>query len=200
MNCSSARATACALALSSLLLAPVARAQAADTTHKLSGSGDIGFVNAAGNTDVTTLNVGEALTYSPVEVLRLAQSVAIVYGRTNGVESASLWQANARGDRDVGNRWGVYALLEFDRNTFASIDRRFQEGVGALNHPIRTIRTRWASSSVSGSSSSVRPATRAPPSQSGPWREVIDTASRRRRTAKSSSRSFPICSKRTGSA
>jgi putative salt-induced outer membrane protein YdiY len=138
MNCSSARATACALALSSLLLAPVARAQAADTTHKLSGSGDIGFVNAAGNTDVTTLNVGEALTYSPVEVLRLAQSVAIVYGRTNGVESASLWQANARGDRDVGNRWGVYALLEFDRNTFASIDRRFQEGIGALYHSLRT--------------------------------------------------------------
>ncbi|HEY2897523.1 MAG TPA: DUF481 domain-containing protein [Gemmatimonadaceae bacterium] len=126
------------ISLVSLLLTSIARAQAADTTHQLSGSGDIGFVNAAGNTDVTTLNVGEALTYAPVKALRLAQSVAIVYGRTNGIESASLWHGSLRGDRDLGNRWGTYALLEFDRNTFASIDRRFQEGIGALYHPIRT--------------------------------------------------------------
>jgi putative salt-induced outer membrane protein YdiY len=124
--------------LSSLMLASIAHAQAADTAHKLSGSGEIGFVNAAGNTDVTTLNLGQELSYAPTRVLRLAQSIAIVYGRTNGVESASLWQANLRGDRDLGNRWGTYALFEFDRNTFASIARRFQEGVGALYHPIRT--------------------------------------------------------------
>jgi len=127
-----------ALAALSIALAAGARAQAADTTHKLSGSGDVGFVNAAGNTEVTTLNVGEQLSYAPNKVLHFAQSVAIVYGRTDGVESASLWQGNLRGDRDLGNRWGAYALFEFDRNTFASIDRRFQEGVGALYHPIRT--------------------------------------------------------------
>jgi putative salt-induced outer membrane protein YdiY len=131
-------ARAVVISLVSLLLTSIASAQSADTTHKFSGSGDIGFVNAAGNTDVTTLNVGEELTYSPVKVLRLAQSVAIVYGRTNGVESASLWHGSVRGDRDLGNRWGTYALLEFDRNTFASLDRRFQEGVGVIYHPIRT--------------------------------------------------------------
>ena len=127
-----------ALSFAALLLACTARAQAKDTTHRFSGSGSIGFVNAAGNTNVTTLNVGEALTYAPVKVLRLAQSVAIVYGKTNGVESASLWQANLRADKDVGNAWGVYTLFEFDRNTFASIDRRFQEGLGVLYHPIRS--------------------------------------------------------------
>ncbi len=122
----------------SIALTTTAHAQAADTTHKLSGSGDIGLVNAAGNTEVTTLNVGEELSYAPNAVLHFAQSIAIVYGKTNGVESASLWQGNLRADRDLGHRWGAYALLEFDRNTFASIDRRFQEGVGALYHPIRT--------------------------------------------------------------
>ncbi|MBA2686048.1 MAG: DUF481 domain-containing protein [Gemmatimonadaceae bacterium] len=130
-----------ALSLSlSLSLSPfaVAHAQAPDTTHKFSGSGDFGFVNAAGNTEVTTLNVGEQLQYAPNKQLHFAQGLAIVYGRTDGVESASLWQGNLRGDRDLGNRWGAYALLEFDRNTFASIDRRFQEGIGALYHPIRT--------------------------------------------------------------
>jgi putative salt-induced outer membrane protein YdiY len=128
-----------ALALALLLfLTSHARAQQADTAHKLSGSGDFGFVNASGNTQVTTLNVGEELSYAPTTVFHLTQSVAVVYGKTDGVESASLWQGNLRGDRDLGNRWGVYALFEFDRNTFASIDRRFQEGVGALYHPIRT--------------------------------------------------------------
>jgi putative salt-induced outer membrane protein YdiY len=136
MNCWSARGVV--ISLAPLLFTSIASAQAADTTHTFSGSGDIGLVNAAGNTDVTTLNVGEALTYAPVKVLRLAQSIAIVYGRTNGVESASLWHGSLRGDRDLGNRWGTYALLEFDRNTFASIDRRFQEGIGALYHPIRS--------------------------------------------------------------
>jgi putative salt-induced outer membrane protein YdiY len=136
MNCMYTRVVA--FSVYSLVLTSGAHAQAADTAHKFSGSGDIGLVNAAGNTEVTTLNVGEEISYAPTKVLRLAQSIAIVYGRTNGVESASLWQGNLRADRDLGNRWGTYALFEFDRNTFASIDRRFQEGVGALYHPIRT--------------------------------------------------------------
>ena len=131
-------ARALALAALTFSVATAARAQAADTTHKLSGSGDFGFVNAAGNTSVTTLNVGEELSYAPTKVVHLTQTIAIVYGKTDGVESASLWQGNLRGDRDLGNRWGAYALFEYDRNTFASIDRRFQEGVGALYHPIRT--------------------------------------------------------------
>jgi putative salt-induced outer membrane protein YdiY len=137
MHWMSARALAPAFS-SLLLLSSIASAQASNTMHTFSGSGAFGFVNAAGNTDVTTLNIGEGLSYSPVKVLRLAQSIAIVYGRTNGVESASLWQGNLRIDRDLGNRWGTYALFEVDRNTFASIDRRFQEGIGALYHPIRT--------------------------------------------------------------
>jgi putative salt-induced outer membrane protein YdiY len=131
-------ARAVAFVALSIVLTEAAQAQAADTTHKFSGSGDFGFVNAAGNTEVTTLNVGEQLQYAPNKVLHFEQSVAIVYGRTDGTESASLWQGNARADRDLGNRWGAYTLFEFDRNTFASIDRRFQEGVGALYHPIRT--------------------------------------------------------------
>jgi putative salt-induced outer membrane protein YdiY len=124
-------------ALSSFLPSRVC-AQEADTIHKFSGSGNFGFVNAAGNTEVTTLNFGEGLSYAPTKPLHLTESVAVVYGKTDGVESASLWQANLRGDRDLGNRWGTYALVEFDRNTFASIARRFQEGLGVLYHPIRS--------------------------------------------------------------
>jgi putative salt-induced outer membrane protein YdiY len=131
-------ARAVGFSLLTISLSSTAGAQSADTVHKFSGSGDFGFVNAAGNTDVTTLNFGEQLSYAPTKRWHVEQSVGIVYGKTDGVESASLWQGHLRGDRDVGNRWGVYALLDFDRNTFASIDRRFQEGVGALFHAIRT--------------------------------------------------------------
>ncbi|HXT49170.1 MAG TPA: DUF481 domain-containing protein [Gemmatimonadaceae bacterium] len=111
---------------------------AAATVHKISGSGNFGFVNASGNTEVTTLNLGEELSYAPTPYFKAAQTVAIVYGKTDGVESASLWQGTARADQDLGNRWGAYTLFAFDRNTFASIDRRFQEGLGVLYHPIRT--------------------------------------------------------------
>jgi putative salt-induced outer membrane protein YdiY len=125
--------------LAGLLITASARAQSAsDSVHKLTGSGVIGLVNAAGNTDVTTLNAGEELSYIPALHYHLAQTLSIVYGRTDGVTTASLWQANLRGDRDFGPRWGAYALLEFDRNTFASIDRRFQEGVGVIYHALNT--------------------------------------------------------------
>src|SRR5437763_1506233 len=86
------------LALLFVCTAP-ASAQHADTAHKFSGSGELGFVNAAGNTDVTTLNVGEQLSYAPNKLFHLTQMIAVVYGKTNGVESASLWQGNLRGDR-----------------------------------------------------------------------------------------------------
>lgn len=121
-----------------LTAATALRAQSADTTHKVTGSGNFGFVNASGNTEVTTLNVGEQLSYAPTRYFHVTQTIAIVYGKTDGVESASLWQGTARADQDLGNRWGTYALVAFDRNTFASIDRRFQEGLGLLYHPIRT--------------------------------------------------------------
>ncbi|MGH7623295.1 MAG: DUF481 domain-containing protein [Gemmatimonadaceae bacterium] len=125
--------------VASLLAAITAHAQsAADTVHKFTGSGSFGFVNTSGNTDVTTLNAGEELSYAPTRYFHVGQTLAIVYGKTDGVESASLWQGTARADQDLGNRWGTYALFEFDRNTFASIDRRFQEGLGVLYHPIRT--------------------------------------------------------------
>jgi len=113
-------------------------AQNADTTHKFSGSGNFGFVNAAGNTDVTTLNFGENLMYAPTKKFQVSEMASNVYGKTDGVESADLWHASLRTDSDLGNRWGAYSLFEFDRNTFASIARRFQEGAGVLYHPIRS--------------------------------------------------------------
>ena len=48
---------------------------------------DLGFVNTAGNTFTTTLNAGEAASYT-VGRWTLAQAFAAVYGSTDGSKSA----------------------------------------------------------------------------------------------------------------
>lgn len=115
-----------------------AMAQAPDTTKKspVKFSGDVGLVNAAGNSDVTTLNVGDEMDYASGP-WKAAQTFSVVYGRNEGVVNTSLWRATLRGDRAVSDRWSVYALTAFDRNTFAGFDRRFEEGIGATVKLVR---------------------------------------------------------------
>ena len=96
-------------------------AQAPDTTKKspVKFTGDVGLVNAAGNSDVTTLNVGDEMDYASGP-WKAAQTFSVVYGRNEGVVNTSLWRATLRGDRLLSDRWSVYALTAFDRNTLSS--------------------------------------------------------------------------------
>jgi len=90
---------------------------------------DAGFVTTSGNTDVTTLNGAERLRYkSPVWIL--TQFLSAVYGETSGVESAGQYLSGARADRLLSERLSAYGAIGFERNRFAGIDRRFEEGVG----------------------------------------------------------------------
>ena len=76
-----------ALLLTFTLNAPLA---AQDQRPKpLRFSGDVGFVNTTGNSEVTTLNVGERIEYKTGR-LRVAQTLGTVYGRTGGVTNTSL--------------------------------------------------------------------------------------------------------------
>lgn len=123
----------CALAAVSFLLlgAPGrAAAQAADTTvHPLKGSIDLGLVAASGNTDLTTFSFGEKLEYAKARwtVLQLAK---MVYGQTDGVESANEYFVSAQPAYILSERWKAYLLGSWDRNTFIGISERWQEGVG----------------------------------------------------------------------
>jgi putative salt-induced outer membrane protein len=110
-------------------------AQAADSSH-VSLVGDLGFVNAAGNTSLTTLNVGEKLAYTRARVT-LAQRALMVYGRTNDSTSASQWLAGLRGDVAFNDRIGAYATTTFERNRFAGFSRRLEEGAGLAVGAIR---------------------------------------------------------------
>lgn len=90
---------------------------------------DFGFVNTAGNTATTTLNAGQKASYS-TGGWTLGQSFAAVYGRTEGKTSAESYQARLRGERELSSRIGIYLLGGWDRNEFAGISRRFEEGTG----------------------------------------------------------------------
>lgn len=100
-------------------------AQQSDTTGSLKFTGTIGLVNAAGNSDVTTLNVGDRVDYKMRE-WGLTQLFNVVYGRNEGVTNTSIWNASLRGDRNVSERLAVYALAGWERNTFSGIDRRWE--------------------------------------------------------------------------
>ena len=92
-------------------------------------TGDLGFVNTAGNSEVTTLNIGERLTYR-TDGWVLGEFFNIIYGKTDGTESTSLWKAGVRVDRDITPRLAAYGFAGWERNKFAGISRRFDEGMG----------------------------------------------------------------------
>ena len=104
-------------------------------------TGDVGFVNTAGNSEVTTLNVGEKLTHNRGNIT-VKQHFALLYGRTDGATTTSQWRTGLRGDLALSPTIAVYGLTGFDRNRFAGIERRFEEGVGVAFKLLKTERTR----------------------------------------------------------
>jgi putative salt-induced outer membrane protein YdiY len=118
-----------------MLVVGTLQAQQADTTGPVKFTGTVGLVNTAGNSNVTTVNVGDRVDYK-AEKWGLSQLFNVVYGRNEGVTNTSIWSASLRGDRNVGARLAIYAIAGWDRNTFAGIDRRWEEGTGLLAHII----------------------------------------------------------------
>jgi putative salt-induced outer membrane protein YdiY len=114
-------------------VAPSSSANPAATTGPIKFTGTVGLVNTAGNSNVTTVNVGDRIDYK-AGAWGLTQLFSVVYGRNEGVTNTSIWAASLRGDRKIGARLAIYALAGWDRNTFAGIDRRWEEGTGLLSH------------------------------------------------------------------
>lgn len=108
------------------LLAALALGVPADT---VTFTGDVGFVNTSGNTELTTINVGSKLGVT-AGAWSVAQTFGVIHGTSEGATTTSLWRASLRGDRSLSERIGMYALSEFERNTFAGISSRYAESVG----------------------------------------------------------------------
>ena len=111
--------------------ATVSHAQAAkpDTAKPLKVTAGVAYLNASGNTDVTSLTVNERIEWTRPRFL-WTQSANAINGTTDGDESANLLALGVRGDWKPHGRLSVYTLVNYDRNRFADIGRRFEEGAG----------------------------------------------------------------------
>ncbi len=127
-----------ALAAGMLLFSARARAQTADSVRI---TADLGVVNTAGNSDLTTVNVGQALRWRRGR-LALGQTFRVVYGRSDGVTTSALWRAGVRGDYDLSSAVAVYVATGFDRDRFAGLARRLEEGAGVAMGLVRRLRDR----------------------------------------------------------
>lgn len=113
-------------------------AQQADTS-RIKFTGDVGLVNAAGNSSVTTLNTDERIDWT-TGAWGVTESFSVVYGKNDSATTASTWHGSLRGDRSIGSRLSLYLLGNYDRNTFAGFDRRFEEGLGLAVQALRAPR------------------------------------------------------------
>ena len=57
---------------------------------------NLGFVQASGNTSLTTINAGDKLTFRPDLRWTFTKTGALVYGKTSGIESANQVQLGLR--------------------------------------------------------------------------------------------------------
>lgn len=104
---------------------------------------DFGLVNTAGNTSTTTLNAGEAASYTSGP-WTVGQTFAVVYGKTDGARSAENYAAGVRGDYAFSKRLGAYLNGNWNRDEFAGISRRLEEGAGLSFKAITTPKTELA--------------------------------------------------------
>ena len=100
-----------------------------DSAKPLKVTTGIAFLDASGNTDVTSLTVNKRIEGKRPRFL-WGQFINAINGTTDGEETASLLAMGVRGDWKPHGRLSVYSLVNYDRNRFADIGRRFEEGAG----------------------------------------------------------------------
>jgi putative salt-induced outer membrane protein len=99
---------------------------AADTVQ---ATAELGVVNTTGNTDLTTVNVSQRVEWR-TRRLALGQTFGMVYGRSEGETKTSEWRATIRGDVLLSGAVSGYTAVAWDRNRFAGLARRLEEGAG----------------------------------------------------------------------
>jgi putative salt-induced outer membrane protein len=123
-----ALAVAAAIAAAVALFVPAAGAQEpVRAINKLTA--DLGFVQTSGNSQVTTMNIGERFTQERGR-LTLSQSFALIYGKQRDTVNTNNLRTAVRGDYRVDKVFSFFLGAGFDRNKFAGIAQRWEEQVG----------------------------------------------------------------------
>ena len=120
-----------------LLLSPVAAGAQDKPVKTKSIVADFGFVNAAGNTSITTLNLSDKfLVQTSDQRLIFTQLFGAVYGSTEGEKTVENYRAQLRLDRHLNGKIYLFGLVGWDRNTFGGVLRRFEETIGLAFRPL----------------------------------------------------------------
>jgi putative salt-induced outer membrane protein YdiY len=112
-----------------VLLTTLALAAPPDTGKHVFFTGDAGVVNASGNSDFTSVSVGNKLTLLSGG-WKFSQTFGVTYARTRDSVTAEQWQGSIRGERALAPRVGVFLLTELGRNTFAGVSSRVTASFG----------------------------------------------------------------------
>lgn len=94
------------------------------------GSLDAAYVSATGNSNVTTVSLGDKVAASRGN-WTLRQMVAYVYGKTDGTESANQLRAGLRAEYRITDQFSGFAAVNYERNPYAGFSRRVDELFGA---------------------------------------------------------------------
>lgn len=90
---------------------------------------DLGFVDASGNSDVRSFNLGEKLTWRLAPWV-FTQTARALYGETDGVTTTESYDAGARAEYRITRRLGAFVLLAYQRDPFAGVAVRWGVGPG----------------------------------------------------------------------
>ncbi|HEX6644627.1 MAG TPA: DUF481 domain-containing protein [Gemmatimonadales bacterium] len=123
-------------------LAPGALAAQAAPPRPFTITANAGFVDASGNSEITTLSGDERIEVRPPGTRwTFTQSFGAVYGRTDGATSANRIKGGVRVAHVVEERLSAFVSAEYEKNRFAGIRRRFEEVVSLAIEVVRAPRT-----------------------------------------------------------
>ena len=111
----------------------------AQDSAKTSLTLDFGLVNATGNSEFTSMNAGEKLSWTKGR-WGLSQTGKVLFGETDKVTTTESYDFNVRGDRGVSARVGVFVFVAYYRDPFAGLASRWSGGPGVALGLVRAAR------------------------------------------------------------
>lgn len=100
---------------------------------------DFGLVDASGNSDILSLNLGEKLSRK-FDRWVLSQSAKVLYGETDGSRTTESYDVNGRIEYMLAPRIGTFVLGIFQRDPFAGVAERWNGGPGIAVGLVRSAR------------------------------------------------------------
>lgn len=98
---------------------------------KWSDEAEFSYVKTDGNSDITTLALGNILKYKFSEIFDASWRLKALYGEADGQRNAENYMTEFRGNYLVSKRLYAYGLLGWFRDVFAGFDQRYYGGAGA---------------------------------------------------------------------